>query len=330
MLRIKYLNFASLQFKKHMKTIFTSIALLFAAQSLVAQGCNDLFISEYLEGSGNNKGFEIYNPTANAIDLGPYVLQRWSNGAATSTDEINLQGTIPAYGTWVVVNGQTTDEDLGGGSTSPACDPAMQALASQLDNAYPAPTYFNGDDALIFIKNGVTPVDIFGKWGEDPGTAWTDNEAAGYTSADGGTWLTANKTLRRKASITSGVTVNPPVFYALAEYDSLPSNTWNGLGWHGCVCDPNYDPNFTPEVQMPVELSVFPNPVTNGVLTINANMNILAIEMYDQSGRQVMLQEASIETSTMRIETNELMSGVYMVNVHLEGRKTFTQRVVIR
>ena len=112
-----------------MKTIFTSIALLLAAQSLVAQGCTDLFISEYLEGSGNNKGFELYNPTANAIDLGPYVLQRWSNGAAASTDEINVQGTIPAYGTWVVVNGQTTDEDLGGGNTSPACDPIMQAYA---------------------------------------------------------------------------------------------------------------------------------------------------------------------------------------------------------
>ena len=81
---------------------------------------------------------------------------------------------------------------------------------------------------------------------------------------------------------------------------------------------------------MPIELTMFPNPVTNGVLTVNANMNILAIEMYDQSGRQVLVQEATTTAASMRIETGELTTGVYMVNVHLEGRKTFTQRVVIR
>ena len=33
-----------------------------------AQDCEDLFISEYLEGSGNNKGLEIYNPTPDIIN----------------------------------------------------------------------------------------------------------------------------------------------------------------------------------------------------------------------------------------------------------------------
>ena len=34
-----------------------------------AQDCSELFISEYLEGSGNNKGIEIYNPTTQPIEL---------------------------------------------------------------------------------------------------------------------------------------------------------------------------------------------------------------------------------------------------------------------
>lgn len=311
-----------------MKTVFTSIALLLIGHASFAQGCTDLFISEYCEGSGNNKGFEIYNPTANPIDLGPYVLQRWSNGATASTDEVNLQGTIPAYGTWVIVNGQTTDEDLGGGSISPACDPIMQAYADQLDNPYPAPTYFNGDDALILIKNGVTPLDIFGKWGEDPGAAWTDNEAAGYTSSDGGTYLSANHTLRRKSDITSGVIVNPPVFNALAQYDSLPNNTWDGLGWHDCVCDPTF--NSVEKLSAPISFSLYPNPADQGTFTIASDLTIEFVEIFDQSGRIVMTFSPAILGKNVVIATEELPAGVYMVNTYLEGRKTFSQRVVIK
>ena len=34
-----------------------------------AQDCTELFISEYVEGSHNNKALEIYNPTDTDIDL---------------------------------------------------------------------------------------------------------------------------------------------------------------------------------------------------------------------------------------------------------------------
>ncbi len=47
----------------------------------VASGCDDLFISEYSVGIGNNRALEFYNPTAQSIDLDNYiVIQRWSNG----------------------------------------------------------------------------------------------------------------------------------------------------------------------------------------------------------------------------------------------------------
>ncbi|HYN95395.1 MAG TPA: hypothetical protein VES42_16225, partial [Pilimelia sp.] len=42
----------------------------------------DLFISEYVEGSGANKAVEVYNGTASAVDLaaGGYALQVYFNG----------------------------------------------------------------------------------------------------------------------------------------------------------------------------------------------------------------------------------------------------------
>ena len=200
------------------------LTLLLTAPLGVFAQCTELFFSEYCEGTGNNKGMEIYNPTPNSINLSGYMIERYANGSATVSDMLMLSGTIAPYDVFVVVNGQTTSAP-----TSPACDPAMQALADQLDGVYPAPTYMNGDDAIGLSHNG-TLVDIFGKIGEDPGTAWTD--VFPYTDAGGGTWITANHTMIRHANVTQGVTVIPSEFNPLAEYDSLPSNTWSNLGQH--------------------------------------------------------------------------------------------------
>lgn len=311
-----------------MKTILHVAVLLFIGQNIAAQGCSELFISEYCEGTGNNKGFEIYNPTNAPIDLGPYVYERWSNGANDASDELNLQGTIPAYGTWVVVNGQTEDVDLGGGTISPAVDPQMQFLANQLDNPYPAPTYMNGDDACVLSKNGI-PVDIFGKPGEDPGTAWTDNEEAGFTSEDGGTWLTANHTLKRKFDIQQGVTTLPLVFDARIEWDTLPNNTWTFLGTHACSCDPNAVPDNIEEVEA-IEFDLFPNPSTNGSFNINASVGIEKVEVFTQQGKLVKTFNNSFPAGRSTFDVSEFDGGVYLINVYMVGNRTFSQRLLIK
>ena len=61
----------------------------------------------------------------------------------------------------------------------------------------------NGNDALVLVKDGTIPVDIFGKPGEDPGVAWTDDEENGFISIEGvgSSWLTSNHTLRRKYEV---------------------------------------------------------------------------------------------------------------------------------
>ena len=64
--------------------------------------------------------------------------------------------------------------------------------------------YFNGDDAITLEKINGDIVDIFGKVGEDPGSAWTDDVTAGFTDANGGTWWTKRQTLVRKSSVKKG------------------------------------------------------------------------------------------------------------------------------
>ncbi len=57
-------------------------------------------ISEYVEGSSNNKALEIFNPTVDAIDLNAdsYVVLIYANGGSSPANTIPLTGTIPVAG----------------------------------------------------------------------------------------------------------------------------------------------------------------------------------------------------------------------------------------
>ena len=214
--------------------------------TIIRLDCKELFFSEYVEGSGNNKALEIYNPTDSAIDLSKYKVKRYSNGSNLPTEGgiTQLTGILLPHHVFVLVNGQTTTS-VG----SPACDTALQHIGNMLDHAYPAPCYFNGNDAITLEKIGDTTdviVDIFGKKGENPGQGWSMDSTATppYTDSNGW-WLvwTMNHTLIRKHTVKKGVTKNPGsdttnlYFKVALEWDSLPENTWSYLKTHTCDCD---------------------------------------------------------------------------------------------
>ena len=119
--------------------------------------------------------------------------------------------------------------------------------------------YFNGDDAMTLEYNG-TSVDIFGKVGEDPGGAWTDDVTAGYTDANGGTWWTKRQTLIRKSTVQIGISQNPILFDPTLEYDSLPDATYSNLGLHTCDCSGTSNIHERKEVSY----VIYPNPAKQG------------------------------------------------------------------
>ncbi|HCB18134.1 MAG TPA: hypothetical protein DEP76_13915, partial [Alteromonas sp.] len=65
---------------------------------------DDLFISEYIEGSSNNKAIEIYNPTDTAIDLTGYRLEIYSNGGTSAGTTIALSGMLASGDVYVVAD----------------------------------------------------------------------------------------------------------------------------------------------------------------------------------------------------------------------------------
>ncbi|MEZ4981082.1 MAG: lamin tail domain-containing protein [Saprospiraceae bacterium] len=63
-----------------MKRFFTLAVVVSHFPHCFAQDCGELFISEYVEGYGNNRALELYNPTNQVIDLSQYSVGRFSNG----------------------------------------------------------------------------------------------------------------------------------------------------------------------------------------------------------------------------------------------------------
>ncbi len=166
----------------------------------------DLFISEYIEGSSNNKYIEIYNGTGASVNLSNYKLQIYANGDITATlaNDVTLSGDL-ANGATIVYKNSSSTIYSGTGTTNTAVN-------------------FNGDDAIALYKISTSSyVDIVGRIGTDPGTDWTS-----------GLYTTINKTLVRKSTVTGGVTTNPATdFTTLAtEWDLYNIDDVSHLGSH--------------------------------------------------------------------------------------------------
>lgn len=158
-------------------------------------GNADLFISEYVEGSSNNKYIEIYNPTNETIDLSAYAIDLNTNGGASWSKDgtgysnySELSGTIAAKSTIVYKN---SNAEIYSG----------QATVCSAIN-------FNGNDPVGLFKNGVL-IDIIGTFNGG--------------SAD----FAKDVTLRRKSNVTA-----PSSTYNASQWETLSKDDVSGLGNH--------------------------------------------------------------------------------------------------
>lgn len=215
-------------------TLVFSCALAAAASAQAT----DLIISEYVEGSGNNKYIELYNGTAGNINLGNYQLHLYSNGSPTVSTSTALSGMLASGATIVYKNASATI--YGGAATSA---PAVG---------------FNGDDAIALYKISTTSyVDIFGNIGCDPGSQWTSASNR-----------TQDRTLVRNANICAGVTVDPgnaPCDFPTLEsqWTEYAQDDVSHLGSHTMTCGPTV--NFAAASSSALENA--------GTATVTLNIN---------------------------------------------------------
>jgi predicted extracellular nuclease len=297
------------------KLLLLSLAVI-ASFNIQAQDCSDLFISEYVVGSGNNRALELYNPTNAAVDLAGYKVGRFRDGSGTPM-LLDLSGTIPAFGTYVIA---IDKRDPNGTGFEEQVDLAIQAVADTFVNPVydqaNSPFYFNGDDAVPLIKgDGTQIVDLLGKIGEDPGTAWSDGN---------GTWWTTDKTLVRKSSVKKGVTINPATFMVEAEWDSLPEDTFTELGWHTCDCA-SVGVNDG-EVS---KMNMFPNPAVEKQLMVSTSQNMESIQVFNILGQEKDRVTFAQAKDKHKLNLEHLQTGVYIVHVTLRNGAILSRKVML-
>ena len=129
------------------------VGFLVLISSGVNASINDLFISEYVEGSGYNKAIELFNGNAHTIDLSDYQLVFYLNGSKTANFSVDLSGTLSAYTTFVVANSLASSQIL--------------IVSDQTRNGI----WFDGDDVVaLTYKNEI--IDSIGQVGDNSEKAW--------------------------------------------------------------------------------------------------------------------------------------------------------------
>ena len=292
-----------------MRKLYILAVMAASAPALMAQ-CNELFMSEYIEGWSNNKAIEIYNPTGSAIDMSDYRLERYANGAtaAEENQKVDLSGTIEPGDVLVYV----LDKQDPDGVDFEA--PVWDELAAQAD-VWLCPVYdennamyFNGNDAMVLRKISTnTVVDIFGVIGEDPGSAGWDE-------------ITQNHTLVRRSEVTAGDVTATDAFDVLAVWDSLEVNTFDQLGFHECDCVVSVEENGRDG------FTVFPNPTTD-VLTVTLASPIREIVVRNVAGIE-MRRIAANGAIRADIDLLGLAEGTYLIEVRLADGSVRHRKVV--
>ncbi len=312
-----------------MKKLLLSFVVALFAVPMMAQDCADLFFSEYVEGSANNKTLEIYNPTNNPVDLSLYVIKRYSNGSPFPTEELVLSGTIQPKDAIVVTNGQTDSlwVQNGGYWSLPISEELYNMGDLHCSGIYPTPMYFNGDDAMTLetVTGGV--IDIFGKIGEQPENGWNDIPPSYTAGSQFWTSWTEDQTLIRKHDIKKGVTANPALFMVNTEWDSIPEDTFDSLGFHRCDCGQlGINDNPSPKHS----LVIYPNPVAGNALYFNTSAVWTKAEIITVAGITVKEVTQTRMPKEGRIDISELQAGIYLVRVTFSDQTSVLHKIMKR
>ena len=171
---------------------------------------NAVFITEYVEGSSDNKAIEIYNGSKSSVNLGNFTIQQANNGKDWGSDAnfiYSFTGStaIPSGGIFVFCNAAADNELIA------KCDKSVTTSIFK----------FNGDDGMALF-NGTSVVDQIGN-----STDYTYWSVAGVSSA------TQDHTLRRKTTVIQGTTDWAASAGTTAEdsqWEVLSKDTFDGLG----------------------------------------------------------------------------------------------------
>lgn len=257
---------------------------------------NELFFSEYLEGSSNNKALEIVNLTDTDIDLSAYSIKRQSNGGVNEGDEwewdMPLKGIIKSQDVYVIVNEAAGEHTASKSAKAIAAGDFLIKIADSIrvhdgDTNFGAPINFNGDDPVGLFKNDVL-IDIIGVYN------------AGKVN------FGKDKTLRRK----TGVSQPNTAFDIDNEWDIIDKDNADDFGKHSAISlsIDNFDNSA---------IKFYPNPTKNKIYIQNtSNLKIDVINIYNILGEKII----SSKKHQKEINISFLSKGIYILKFEVEDK----------
>jgi hypothetical protein len=329
-----------------MKKTLLSLSLITFALVGKAQNCTELFFSEYVESTNNDKALEIYNPTSTPITINQdYRIVRYNNGTGSFTGVPATQQyvilnahTIQPHDVWVLVIDKRNP--AGTGSEIPV-SAALQAVA----DTFVCPDYnisyalsHNGNDAISLQRNvggNWVYCDIIGEIGFNPVIGWADCPPF-YASdcVSSKTVFTEDHTMIRKSTIKTGRITNES-FNPTLQWDTLTENklvnnlavTNHQLGSHTCDCN---SVTGVKEYAKGSQVKMFPNPALNSssLTFLSADKKIVTIKVMNVFGQEVK----TIEIDRPALKTEQalnLSSGIYFVDIIFEDKISTTEKLII-
>ncbi|WP_088322931.1 endonuclease [Polaribacter tangerinus] len=241
-----------------------------------------LFISEYVEGSGNNKAIEIVNLTGKTVNLNSYNLRRNPGGGNSWSDAFylnsgNIKNILP-NDVFVVTHPNAS-------ATKLVTESDLQTNAA-VDNG--APLSFNGDDPVGLFK-GNNLIDIVGEFNANKGD------------------FAKNITLRRKSNITGPTTS----FNLENDWVTFTTDTYDGIGNHNFSLS-----NTNNEL---INFKYYPNPVKGNFLHIDTK-ETLNIEIYSTIYK--LVKKETLDNSRNRINIENLSPGIYLLKAFSNRKQT--------
>ena len=223
----------------------------------------ELLISEYVEGSSNNKAIEIANLITSPVELDGYNLRRDSNGGGEWSERFDLTGTINVGDVIVIINANANSQIL--------LDQADIVVANNQSTNYGEPLNFNGNDPVGLFKDDVL-IDIVGEFG------------------GGSSNFAKDKTLRRKSTV-----VEPNINFDLNnEWEIFPMDTFDDIGGTHLT--------LSIEENQWKQLSVYPNPTSDDFLNIKFSQDV-KVEVFSIFGKKLIHTNINQSDSILDIST---------------------------
>jgi hypothetical protein len=77
-------------------------------------------------------------------------------------------------------------------------------------------------------------------------------------------------------------------------------------------------------------IELFPNPVTEGRLTVTSSDNILSVQILNITGKVIFNQDYQPNTTTVEIELDKQEKGIYLVRINFANKEIHTEKIMIK